>query len=130
MGKADAETTLQELKDLVTKFREERDWNKHFTPKNVATSIAIEAAELLEHFQWDLLMKDAEDDKEEIVKELADVLIFTFHFATIYDIDMASAFRNKLEAVAKKYPVEVFNANNDGKADYHRIKQSYRKGKK
>lgn len=126
----DAETTLQELKDLVIKFRGERNWDKHFTPKNVATSIAIEAAELLEHFQWDLLIKDTEDDREEVAKELADVLIFAFHFATICDIDITSAFRKKLEAASRKYPVEVFNKNNDGKADYHHIKQSYRKGRK
>ncbi len=128
MKQTDANTNLQELKELVKAFRKERGWEKHFTPKNVATSISIEAAELLELYQWDLLVKDDAPQKAE--EELADILIFAFHFATLYDIDIATAFKAKLAAAAKKYPTEIFNENNEGFDDYHRIKKEYRQGKK
>lgn len=121
----DAETNLQELKELVIQMREERNWNKHFTPKNTATSIAIEAAELLEHYQWDLLIKE---DREAIASELADILIFCFHFATLYDFDIATIFKAKLEKAKQKYPAELFQ-DRDGLEDYHRIKKQYRKGR-
>ena len=127
MKKTDHETTLEELKTLVVKFRQERGWEKHFTPKNVATSIAIEAAELLEHFQWDLLMKD---DQKEIAKELADVLIFAFHFATLYDLDITTEFKNKLALAAKKYPTTIHKPGADDKDAYHRAKKQYRNAKK
>lgn len=123
MKKTDQDTNLQELKELVIKFRKDRGWEKHFTPKNVATSIAIEAAELLEHFQWDLLMKD---DKDEIAKELADVLIFAFHFATLYDLDISTEFKKKLKAAEEKYPTSIHKPGADDKTAYHQAKKKYR----
>lgn len=125
--KSDSTTTLQDLKELAAKFRDERDWNKHHTPKNLAISISIEAAELMEHFQWD---RYSEHDKKELEEELADILIYCFHFAETMEIDMASAFRSKLDAAAKKYPVEIFKEGKDDAKDYKRIKQEYRQGKK
>lgn len=122
----DAATTIQELKDLVVAFGEARGWGKHYTPKNLAISITLEAAELLEHFQWDEYRKK---DKDAIAAELADVLSYCLNFAHRMDIDIATTFRKKLQAAAKKYPVEIFNPSNDGHDDYFRIKQAYRKGK-
>lgn len=126
-NKDDSNTNLEDLKKLVVKFRRERDWEKHFTPKNVATSIAIEAAELLEHFQWDLLMKN---DEKEISRELADVLIFAFHFATLYDLDIATIFNEKLSDAEVKYPVGKFKKGADHNNEYHKAKQKYRKAKR
>jgi len=126
MSKSDEKTNLQDLKDLVVKFRNERGWEKHFTPKDVATSISIEAGELLEHFQWANLLKD---DRDEIANELADVLIFAFHFATLYDFDIATIFQNKLAAAAKKYPTSVFNEQHEDPDYYHHIKKVYRQHK-
>ncbi|HVV66534.1 MAG TPA: nucleotide pyrophosphohydrolase [Candidatus Saccharimonadales bacterium] len=120
----DPDTTIQELKDLIAQFAAERDWERHHTPKNLALSISIEAAELLEHFQWD---EYHQDDKEAMASELADILAYAFNFANVMDIDVASAFRKKLEKVNKKYPVEIFNKNNVGKDDFFRIKKEYRK---
>lgn len=119
----DRDTSLQELKDLVVQFREERGWGKHHTPKNLAISIALEAAELLEHFQWD---EYRQDDKESMAEELIDVLINCFNFADILDIDIAPVFKAKLEKAKQKYPVELFNPKRDGNDDYFRIKQAYR----
>lgn len=127
-SKGDAETTIQELKDLIAKFSEERGWGRHHTPKNLALSIVIEAAELMEHFQWDEYHKE---DKEEIAAELADILAYVFNFANVMDIDIAGAYRDKLKKIAKKYPTELFNKDRVGNDDFFRIKKEYRrKGKR
>lgn len=128
MSKGDAETTLQELKDLIAKFSKERDWGRHHTPKNLALSITIEAAELLEHFQWDEYHKE---DKQAIASELADILAYVFNFANAMDIDIAMAYRKKMKAIEKKFPVELFNKERVGQDDFFRIKKEYRrKGQK
>jgi dCTP diphosphatase len=124
MSKDDRDTTLQELKDLAAGFRDERNWQVHHSPKNLAVSIAIEAAELMEHFQWD---DYGEDDKKAVAAELADILIYCMSFADTLDIDVASSFQDKLNAAAVKYPVSTFNATHDDPADYVRIKKAYRK---
>ena len=121
--KRDDQTTIQELKDLVAKFRDERDWAKHHSPKNLTMSIAIEAAELMEHFQWDEYSKH---ELQDIKDELADVLAYCFNLADTLDIDIATAYRDKLERAAKKYPVELFNADHDDPDTYKQIKASYR----
>lgn len=130
MNKSDTDVTVQELKNLVVQFRDERGWRKHHQPKNLAMSICIEAAELLEHFQWDEL---GEKDKAEIADELADVLINCVNFADIMDIDIASSFADKLERAKKKYPVSIFNPERGGGTsdDYITVKRAYRaqKGK-
>ncbi|MDL2342410.1 MAG: nucleotide pyrophosphohydrolase [Patescibacteria group bacterium] len=123
----DDTTNLKTLKQLVIDFRQARDWEKHYTPKDTAISIALEAAELLEHYQWDTMMKE---DKEEIASELADILIFCFHFATLYDFDISTIFQAKLVKAAKKYPVSVFNKDSAaGVAEFKQIKRAYRQGK-
>lgn len=121
--RTDTNTHLQELKDLVKQFREERGWGKHHTPKNLSMSIAIEAAELMELFQWDEYTKR---NQEKIQEELADILIYCFNLADTCGIDIATAFRAKLKKAAVKYPVELFNKDSDSPDDYHRIKQAYR----
>ncbi len=122
----DETTRVHELKELTRKFREERSWGKHHTPKNLAISIAIEAAELLELFQWDDYSKR---DQEKIQEELADVLIYCFHMADACSVDVSSAINNKLKKAATKYPSDVFNKDSDNPDTYHEIKQSYRKKK-
>ena len=87
------------MKDLI-KFQSERDWKQFRTPENLAKSISIEAAELLEHFQWN---KDY--DKQEVVDELADVLTYCLFMADALDVDVKEIILNKLEKTAKKYPV-------------------------
>ncbi len=127
MKKHDDQTTLQELKELVAQFRDERGWKKHHSPKNLSISIALEAAELMEHFQWD---DYTVTDKQEMEAELADILIYCFNFAETMDIDIATAFKAKLDKAAKKYPLEIFSDGRDKPEDYKRIKQAYRQHKK
>lgn len=126
MSRLDDETTLQELKDLVTKFTAERHWEKHHAPKNLAMNIAIEAAELMEHYVWD---RAGEPDKQEVADELADVFFNVLNFAQSQNIDLAEAFISKFERLQVKYPVEKFNKDRDDLDEYRSIKKAYRASK-
>lgn len=88
------------IKEL-RKFNEERDWDKFHTEENLAKSISIEAAELLECFQW-----DNNYNKEELLDELADVLSYCFMLADRLNVDIEEIMLNKLEKTKKKYPIE------------------------
>lgn len=123
MNKNDAHTTLQELKEMVDKFGKDRHWQHHHTSKNLSMGIVIEAAELMEHFQWE---RDGEPDAEAIADELSDVIFNCLNFALINNIDVATAFHNKYQKLVKKYPAAIFNKNNDSRKDYDRIKKAYR----
>jgi len=108
---SDKTTELTELKNRIQQFIDERDWGKYHNPKDVAVSISIEAAELLELFQWvgDSEMAKALDDPSKLVRikeELADVIIYCLDLATILGIDVSEAVVEKIEKNAAKYPVE------------------------
>jgi len=122
----DKTATVQKLKDLVQKFSKERNWDKHHTPRNLAVSIAIEAAELMEHFQWD---DSREKNTAELEGELADIVSYCLYFAVANKIDIAKAIEKKLDKVSKKYPVEMFNHETDDRKEYWRIKKNYRNKK-
>ena len=128
MSKGDQETTLQELKDLMLEFREARGWAKDMSPKNMAISICLEAAELLEHFQWD---EYKNEDEQEIIDEFADVIMTCMSFANASGIDVATAMKDKLERAKIKYPTEIFNPDSKNGEAYFRVKKAYRdkKGK-
>lgn len=119
----DQDTTLKELKDLVDKFVNDRNWQQHHTPRKLAMNIAIEAAELMEQFQWD---KEKDPDLEEVADELADIIFNCLNFANINNIDVSAAFLSKYKKLEKKYPVEIFNADNNSLDNYHKIKQAHR----
>lgn len=120
---SDNTTNIQELKDLVEKFAQERNWQRHHSGKNLSMNIAIEAAELMEHFQWE---RDGDPDMDAVADELADIIFNCLNFATTNNIDIASSFVKKYEKLLKKYPTEIFNKSNDSLEDYHRIKKTYR----
>lgn len=120
----DQETTLKQLKELVEKFRSERNWGKHHTPKNLASSIAIEAAELMELYQWDDYGRSDRDT--DVGQELADIVIYCLFFAVSHDIDLSEAIERKIDKSAKKYPVEKFNSGQDDPEDYWAIKRKHR----
>lgn len=100
---------IQELTDKVMQFRRERDWEQFHNQKDEAISIALEAAELLEHFQWKTKEEVAEylkTHQEDISDELADVVIYCLGFARNTGINLREAIERKLEKQAKKYPIE------------------------
>ena len=103
----DSTTTIQQLKDSVEQFKADRDWGQYHTPQDLAVSISIEAAELLEVFQWELREDVLGPEKLARVKEeLADVMIYSLSLANALELDVSSIVQNKIELNAKKYPVE------------------------
>lgn len=97
---------MEELKKDLIKFQKERDWKKFHTPENLAKSISIEAAELLEHFQW-----GKNYDIVEVSEELADVLIYCIYLADSLNVDIKEIILNKMDKNATKYPVDKSKGN-------------------
>jgi dCTP diphosphatase len=100
---------LEEIQKKAIEFRDERDWAQFHTPRTLAASIAIEASELLEIFQWTPdaeLSGKAQAELERVKEELADVLLYAVTMAHDLGIDLEEAVRQKLAHNALKYPVE------------------------
>ena len=101
--------SLAALAAEIDAFVLERDWSQFHTPKNLAMSVAIEAAEILEHFQWltgDESRALTRDKRDEVANEIGDVLIYLMRLSRTLDIDMVAAARDKLDENRRKYPVE------------------------
>jgi NTP pyrophosphatase (non-canonical NTP hydrolase) len=110
---SDADTTIESLRQAMRAFVAERQWEKFHTPKNLAMSLAIEAAELMEHFQWlepaeSHATADSPETKAEIADELADVLCYALSLANVLQIDVSNAVLGKLWKNALKYPADRF----------------------
>jgi NTP pyrophosphatase (non-canonical NTP hydrolase) len=109
---SDSSTTLADLRGLVRSFVDERDWRQFHSPKNLSMSLAIEAAELMEHFQWIDIAESRRvgDDPaklDQVREEIADVLCYLLALANELDFELASAVRDKLVKNAAKYPAEL-----------------------
>jgi len=110
---SDDKTTVVLLKQKVKGFVDEREWGKFHNPKNLSTSIAIEASELMELFQWvsENELETLSKDKDHIAKveaELADVIIYCLSLANTTNIDISKAVINKIERNTIKYPADEF----------------------
>ena len=107
---------FDELLDRVIRFRDDRDWLQFHHPKDLAISIALEAAELLEHFQWkdrEEVARDLSDPerKTAVGEEMADVLILLLSASDAVGVDLYDATIKKIEKNAQKYPVEKAKGN-------------------
>lgn len=105
----DAKTSIADLKQLVADFVAERNWQRYHVPKHLVMSIMIEAAELMEHFQWvgvetPETVKADDQRMQQIREELSDVLAYTLSLANALDIDVSSAYEAKMKKNAGKYP--------------------------
>ncbi len=101
--------TLPQLAEAVRAFGLERDWHLYHTPKNLAAALIVEAAELLEPFQWltpEQSLNLPDHKKEAVRQEMADVLIYLVSLANCLDVDLIKAAEDKLAINAAKYPVE------------------------
>ena len=113
---SDNKTTIQGLKSLVQAFVDARDWQQFHSPKNLSMSLSIEAAELMELFQW-LDLDEARDamktgaGRENAIDEIADILIYALAFCTSNDIDVAEAVTRKMGKNNQKYPVDKFKGH-------------------
>jgi NTP pyrophosphatase (non-canonical NTP hydrolase) len=107
----DHKTNIHELKEKITKFCDERDWDKYHNAKDLAIGVITEASELLEHFRFkneketEEMLKDPEK-RREISEEMSDVLYFILRLAERYDIDVATEFDKKMAKNAIKYPID------------------------
>jgi NTP pyrophosphatase (non-canonical NTP hydrolase) len=108
---SDSATTVSQLKERVLAFARERDWEQFHSPKNLSMALAAEAGELMEHFLWATPQESqavAADPRKraKIAEELADVVIYALEFANATGLDLASSIEAKIDANARKYPVE------------------------
>jgi len=113
----DQTTTVGELKKLMRDFVRERAWEKYHQPRNLAASVSVEAAELLEHFQW----LTADEARERIAgdeafrtavgEELADVLMYLMSLANAMDLDVVATVEAKMARNRLKYPKEKFQGH-------------------
>jgi NTP pyrophosphatase (non-canonical NTP hydrolase) len=123
---SDATTTVGELRQLIADFVDEREWSQFHSPKNVSMALAVEAAELMEHFQW--LSTEAsrrvDDDPEKlaaVAEEIADVVGYSMALANELGIDVARAIQAKMVKNALKYPAHKYRGRygpeDDGRRD-------------
>jgi dCTP diphosphatase len=100
---------LSQLRDALREFAAERDWDQFHSPKNLASALSVEAAELLECFQWLTEQQSRNLAPEQLARvrdELADVLNYLVRIADKLDVNLLEAAREKIQKNAVKYPVE------------------------
>ena len=110
---SDNKTSITEIKNVIKKFVDDREWDKFHSPKNLSMSVAIEAAELMELFQW--LSSDESKKmmrkgklRDDSIDEVADVLIYAISFCNENNIDISDAINQKMKKNEKKYPADEF----------------------
>jgi NTP pyrophosphatase (non-canonical NTP hydrolase) len=113
--------SIDALRVRVNAFVEERDWAQFHSPKNLAMAMIVEAAEVVEHFQWmtesDSRQLDAET-KAQVGQELADTFVYLMRIAEVCGIDLIAAANAKIDLNAQKYPVEKCKGSNDKYTKY------------
>ena len=100
---------LEQTTKRIRSFRDARGWMRFHNPKNLACSIAIEAAELLEHFQWKTEKQSAQHARRcqnELAAEIADIAIYLLELADNLGIDLVNAIEKKLQNNERRYPIE------------------------
>lgn len=108
---SDQDTTLADLRAEVRRFVDERNWEKFHSPKNISMALAVEAAELMEHFQWISMEESRTLDPEkhtQVGEEIADVFCYIMAIANTLDLDLTQTFTRKMIANRKKYPSAEF----------------------
>lgn len=108
---------FDEILESLRNFRDRRDWLRYHTPKNLAISIAIEASELLELFQWTTdaegERKILEDKRRELADEIADIVIYVLYLCDIANLDLEKALREKIEKNELRFPLKNFMVKKD-----------------
>jgi len=105
---ADRPMSLEELRGALQQFASEREWDQFHSPKNLAIALSVEAAELLEHFQWTTEAESAvltPNKQAKVREEIADVLLYLIRLADKLNIDLLPAATEKIQVNAAKYPV-------------------------
>lgn len=102
-------SSIRDMQAQVAEFVADRHWQRYHTPKNLAMALAVEAAELMEHFQWlspeeSVVVREDEARKEAVGEEICDVLAYALSLAEALRLDLAAAFEKKMRKNAIKYP--------------------------
>lgn len=109
------------LRDKLRTFAEVRDWDQFHSPKNLSMALMVEAAELMEHFQWLSELQSgnlAAEDKDAVAEELADILLYLVRLADKLEVDLPEAALRKLVKNEAKYPVEKVRGSAKKYSDY------------
>ena len=112
---------MNALRDTLRKFVAERDWDQFHSPKNLAAALSVEAAGLLEHFQWlteEQSRKLPPDKLEAVRDEMADVLVYLVRLADKLDVDLLEAVAVKMKKNALKYPADKVRGSMKKYSDY------------
>lgn len=112
---------IKELTDRILKFNEARDWKQFHNPKDLALSLVLEAAEVMEHFQWknsEEMVEYLKSHKDDVGEELADVLYWVLLMSHDLDIDIKLALENKMKKNELKYPVDKAKGKSDKYTNY------------
>lgn len=113
--------SLIDLRSKINDFVAERDWAQFHAPKNLAMAMIVEAAELVEHFQWDTIEESktlTPEKRAEVAHELADTFVYLLRLSEVLDIDLIEAANQKIALNAIKYPVEKAKGKNNKYTDY------------
>ena len=107
---------IKSVQNQLREFAEEREWGQFHSPKNLATALAVEAAELLEPFQWlkeeeSRLLADSPADYARVEEEIADVMIYLLRLADVLGVNLELAVENKIRRNAEKYPAALARGN-------------------
>ncbi|MDA0688339.1 MAG: nucleotide pyrophosphohydrolase [Proteobacteria bacterium] len=114
-------TNVELLRRQLADFVRERDWSQFHSPKNLSMALSVEAAELLEIFQWQTEQQSSDLDEEtqsRVAEELADILLYTLLLSDRLGIDLVSAAQAKLQSNARKYPAEKVRGSSRKYTDY------------
>jgi NTP pyrophosphatase (non-canonical NTP hydrolase) len=112
---------LAALRDRLREFVQERDWAQFHSPKNLAMAMIVEAAELVEHFQWMTEQESREvsaEKRDQVAHELADTFIYLLRISDVLGIDLIDAAHEKMHLNAKKYPAEKVRGSNAKYTEY------------
>ena len=112
---------LAGLREKLRRFAIERDWDQYHSPKNLAAALCVEAAELLEHFQWLTDDESKSLPSEQLAKvreEIADVLLYLVRLADKLNVDLLDAAANKIAVNARMYPIDKARGNNRKYTDF------------
>ena len=109
----DNDTPVTKLREMVRRFVDAREWSVFHTPKNISMAMAIEVAELMEHFQWidgeaSRAIAKVPEKLGQVAEELADVMCYVLALANELEIDVTSAMRDKMVKNEQKYPAEEY----------------------
>ena len=122
---------MQDLVERLRQFAAERDWDQYHSPKNLSMALAVEAAELMEHFQW---LTEAESlslsppKRDEVAEEVADVLLYLLRLSDKLGIDVVEAAQAKIQINSRKYPAERARGKAAKYTAYERSTSFSRKG--